>query len=148
MTDEVNDLIQNAFENPAQFRFESSSSGLTQDLARLNLGDNNRADKILSNVEKESLMKEIFPIKNTNYSVPHENEVLWEDIWNTVCTRRCKFYRLPTGKIGKQYVEMLNCELELFLKSNIPSKRLLLFSGSHTPQRQQNETFQRCKNNN
>ena len=28
MTDEVNDLIQNAFENPAQFRFESSSSGL------------------------------------------------------------------------------------------------------------------------
>ena len=48
MTDEVNDLIQNAFENPAQFRFESSSSGLTQRLARLNLGDNNRADKVLS----------------------------------------------------------------------------------------------------
>ena len=128
MTDKVNDLIQNAFENPAQFSFESSSSGLTQDLARLYLGDNNRADKILSNAEKESLMKEIFPLKNTNYSVPHENEVLWEDIWNTVCTRRCKFYRLPTGKIGKQYVQMLNCELELFLKSNIPSKRLLVFS--------------------
>ena len=128
MTDEVNDLIQNAFENPAQFRFESSSSGLTQHLARLNLGDNNRADKNLSNAEKESLMKEIFPLKNTNYSVPHENEVLWEHIWNTVCTRRCKFYRLPTGKIGKQYVEMLNCELELFLKSNIPSEKLLVFS--------------------
>ena len=119
MTDEVNNLIQNAFEKPAQFCFEFSSSGLTQDLARLNLGDNNRADKILSNAEKESLMKEIFPL--TNYSVPHENEKLWEDIWNTVCTGRCKFYRLPTGKIGKQYVEMLNCELELFLKSNIPS---------------------------
>ena len=128
MTDEVNNLIQNAFETPAQFSFESSSSGLTQDLARLDLGDNNRADKILSNAEKESLMKEIFPLKNTNYSVPHENEVLWEDIWNTVCTHRCKFYRLPTGKIGKQYVEMLNCELELFLKSNIPSERLLVFS--------------------
>ena len=28
MTDEVNDLIQNAFENPAQFRLESSSKGL------------------------------------------------------------------------------------------------------------------------
>ena len=91
MTDEVNDLIQNAFENPAQFSFESSSSGLTQDLPRLNLGDNNREDKILSNAEKESLMKEIFPLKNTNYSVPHENEVLWEDIWYTVCTRRWKF---------------------------------------------------------
>ena len=55
MTDEVSDLIQNAFENPAQFRFESSSSGLTQGLARLNLGDNNRADKVLSNAERENL---------------------------------------------------------------------------------------------
>ena len=52
MTDEVNDLIQNAFENPALFSFECSSSGLTQDFARLNLGENNRADKILSNAEK------------------------------------------------------------------------------------------------
>ena len=127
MTDEVNNLIQNAFENHVQFRFESSS-GLTQDLARLNLGDNIHTDNILSNAEKEPLMKEIFPLKNTNYSVPHENEVLWEDRWNTVCTRRCKFYRLPTGKIGKQYVEMLNCELEMFLKSNIPSEQLLVFS--------------------
>ena len=127
MNDEVNDLIQNAFENPAQFRFESFS-GLTQDLARLNPGDNIHANNILSNAEKESLMKEIFPLKNTNYSVPHENELLWEDRWNTVCTRRCKFYRLPTGKIGKQYVEMLNCGLEMFLKSNIPSERLLVFS--------------------
>ena len=73
-------------------------------------------------------MKEIFPLKNTNYSVPHENEVLCEDNWNTVSTCRCKFYRLPTGKIGKQYVEMLNCELEMFLKSNFTSERLLVFS--------------------
>ena len=78
MIDEVNDLIQNAFENPAQFRFESSSSGLTQDSARLNLGDNNNTDNILSDAQKESLMKEIFPLKNTKYSVPHENNVLSE----------------------------------------------------------------------
>ena len=127
-TDEVNDLIQNAFENPAQFRFESSSSGLKQDLARLNLSDNNHADNILSDAEKESLMKEIFPLKNRNYSVPHETEVFWEDRWNTVCTRRCKFCRWTTGKLGKQNVEMLNCELELFLKSNISSERFLVFS--------------------
>ena len=60
MTYEVNDLIQNAFENPVQFRFESSSSGLIQDLASLNLGDNNHADNILSDAEKESLMKRYF----------------------------------------------------------------------------------------
>ena len=52
MTDEVNGLIQNAYENPSQFRFESSSSVLTQKLARLNLGDNNLADNILSDAEK------------------------------------------------------------------------------------------------
>ena len=62
MTDEVNELIQKAFKNPAQFRFESSSSGLTQDLARLNLDDNNHADNILSNTEEESLINEIFQL--------------------------------------------------------------------------------------
>ena len=82
---------------------------------------------IFYQMQKESLMK-IFPLKSTNYSVPHENEVLWKDIWNTVCTRRCKFYRLPTGKIGKQYIEMLNCEFEMFMKSNIPTERLLALS--------------------
>ena len=64
-TDEVNDLIQNAFENNAQFRFESSSSGLTQELARLNLVDNNHADNTLSDAEKKSLIKKIFPPKKT-----------------------------------------------------------------------------------
>ena len=134
-----------AIGNPAQFRFDSSFSGLRQYLARLNLRDNNHADKFLSDAEKESSMKEIFLLKNTNYIVPHENEVLWEDRWNTVSTRRCKCYRLPTGKIGKQYVEMLNCELEMFLKSNIQSEQLLFFFGSNTSQRQQSETLQRCK---
>ena len=148
MTDEVNDLIQIAIENPSQFRFESSSSGLTQDLARPNLGDNNHVDNIFSDAKKESLIEEIFPLKNTNHSVPHENEVLWEDRWNTVCKRRCKFYRMPTGKIGKQHVEMLNCELEMLPKSNIPSERFLFFFGSHTSQRQQSETLHRCKNKN
>ena len=76
MTDEVNDLIQIAIENPSQFRSKSSSSGLTQDLARPNLGDNNHVDNIFSHAEKECLMKEIFPLKNTNHSVPHENKVL------------------------------------------------------------------------
>ena len=63
MTDDVDDLIQNAFENPAKFRFESSSSGLIQDLARLiqDLGDNNHADNILSGAEKDYLMKRYFP---------------------------------------------------------------------------------------
>ena len=61
-------------------------------------------------------------------TMPYENELLRENRWNTVCTRRCKFYRLPTGKFGKECVEMLNCELEMILKSNISSEQLLVFS--------------------
>ena len=55
MTDEEDHLIQNAFENPKQFKRFESCSGLTQDLARPNLGDNNHADKFfLSDAEKKS----------------------------------------------------------------------------------------------
>ena len=110
MADEVNKLIQNAFGNPEQFqRFESSASGLTQDLARLNLGGNNHADKFLSDAEKDSLMK-CFHLR-TQITACRMRTKCFGKIDGTFCICRCEFYRLPSRKIGKEYVEMLKCEL-------------------------------------
>ena len=50
-----------------------------------------------------------------------------KDSWKKITRQPCRLYDMPTGKIGRQYVELLTEELEYFMNSstNATSERLI-----------------------
>ena len=99
------------------------STGLTQQFYGLAISDD-----VLSSEESNELLVDIFPITDSRFLLPTDNEQDWIDLWQTIVTHPCKLYRIPTGRIGKSYVETLAEEIQLLYSSNVPSERCLVFS--------------------
>ena len=47
-------------------------------------------------------------------------------MWRQIVERPCHLYDLPSGRIGKQYVMLLQQELESFITTNVASERVLI----------------------
>ena len=108
----------------------SQSTGLTQQFCGLAISDD-----VLSCEESNELLVDIFPITDSRFLLPTDNEQDWIDLWQTIVTHPCKLYRIPTGRIGKSYVETLAEEIQLLYSSNVPSERCLVFKLRILPQK-------------
>ena len=77
-----------------------------------------------TDLETEELFNQCFE-KSQESVASLTNEL--KDSWKKITRQPCRLYDMPTGKIGRQYVELLTEELEYFMNSstNATSERLI-----------------------
>ena len=75
-----------------------------------------------TDLETEELFNRCF---ETVPEVPNEGTDFIR-MWRQIVDRPCRLYDLPSGRIGKQYVMLLQQELESFITTNVSSERMLI----------------------